>query len=202
MTTIPDTKTTDRELVARAREAARQLMAESNSIPDDGDLPGNLSPNERNALIAQRQTLRGHASRVTTEMQAFIAIEPKIDALNNWRDVLRTAQIELSRQLETLPRSDPSRGRKSDSLNWAIRVLNDGPDVAGSGEFLPDVLVEWMQAHGLAMVNGSFFGHNGGGLKNVEATIAKLERQNDEARKELAHRVMTGEALVGATTSA
>ena len=176
------TMTTDEALIEQTRTALTSLTEQPLALPDEGDL---ATPNERQRVWQQRQTLNKHHVNVTTRLNLFAAIGPRIDPLRMRGYSYRAVQIELKKALAELEAiKEPHGGltRQMEMVRESLRILDYGP---GSGpEFMHDLLYNRLQTHGIKPVQGRVFNGNGG-LVSVDAQLVALEKDHTEARRHL-----------------
>lgn len=104
-------------------------------------------------------------------------------------ETLRACQTDLTAKLKEAEAGAKTSLRASthaDMLGMALRDVKNGPDLVSGGEFMTDVLVQWLKEHAVSPLPGECGTFSGrGGLISAETRYSESLRTFEQARSEV-----------------
>jgi hypothetical protein len=165
-----------------------QLVSDHAALLAPEDLPGNLTPAERDAYEGRRSTLAGRVRTAQQSRQILAEWRPRLDADTAYRDALSAIRDEkLCKELFALakPRTDLEFGTQI-NVRLSIMACDRGLDVAeGSGWQLSTLRL----GHFLTEANITWQGC----LPDVERRIADAKSRVDDATARLTDALLDDE---------
>lgn len=162
-----------------AVQTLAEIDTELAALPDEDDIG---APNERIRVWDKRQALTRRRMALMNLLDRVNSIGPRFEPLREWRDALNAVRVEFERELAEI--EDQPSSRRTEALRESLRILQNGPNHLGGPEFVPEILYAALARRGARPEQGRMF--NGrGGLRRVEARLAALDAEQDDARSQL-----------------
>jgi hypothetical protein len=179
------------------RVTLKALQTAYDALPLDDDLPSAAAVA---ANMVRRSSLGDSAARLRMAAQRIRELTPTPVLLRDWIDTLTACHVDLTAQLTAMEeeaKHSLRAGTLANQLRYALRDVANGPDMVGSGEFMPDILVEWFHAHHVSPLpgeSGIFSGR--GGLHSAKLRHADSVRALASATADLESSLAAAQALL------
>ncbi len=181
--------------------ALKQLREQRATRKDDLDLPGSMTPRERNSYHAITAEL-DRRIRAIEVASSTLASLPPIEPYTKWLDLLTTGRDTISSELLSLPRRIRDRATLDlqanlmFSLDLTYRGLNAGQRRLGPVVDLSPLRIgQLMIAAGYDVAGPALRGPNGwlGSMPEVEKLIKDLTTRRAEAQAALDEALLSDE---------